>query len=142
MVSIGSLSIPLIAALPLVLPVAQPCEVRAVIGDDPCVTVVASNVSRSGGGVSIGGASARSKGSPCPGVSGLSVVTFRDRDGNGTFGSPPDFEVDRFVASSPQAGSSISIGSFTNSSPTNGTATHWEATVATPSGDHSFSGTF
>ena len=141
----GLFSVPAIALLPLVLPIAAACEITLVIADDPCVRVTAHNVSRSGGGVQVGGATARrrkNQATDCPPIHGLHVVTFRDMNGDAEYTSPPDHEVDQYHATSPQAGDSISVGSFSNLSAQNGTATHWEVTVNSTGGDHSFSGTF
>ncbi|RMH02383.1 MAG: hypothetical protein D6702_08995 [Planctomycetota bacterium] len=117
------------ARLPSVLPAADlACSAEMVIYEDDCVRLTALGVSHSGSSIQVSGLEAEVK-NGCSLITGVKVITYRDRDGRRGFIAPPDQKVGEVQAQAGRPTGSLSVGAFSNQDPVAGTATDWEFVI-------------
>lgn len=126
------------------------CEGDVVLVDSSCLEVEATNVSKSGGNVSVGGLVAKkgttdADGAPCPSLKKVRAVYYQEKNGKPGYqgdGKPPGVPVGHREGSVSAPSSEITIGSFGNSAPGKGVADTWQVDVTDTSGTSTFSGRF
>lgn len=124
-----------------------------VLARSSCFCAIASNVSKRGGGVTVGAVVFDNcNPNACPKLTEGKAITYRetnmkpgyqDPDPNATPPDPGDELVDTKCAAVSEASNSITVGSITNGKDKKKRATHWELSSTDENGEtNQFSGTF